>query len=140
MKIVLDTNVFVSAIFFGGPPGEVLLAWDEGRIEVVLSPEILAEYQETGEELAAGHPGVDLQPILQTVAMRAEIVLPVPLGESVCVDPDDDKFLACAVACRAICIVSGDKHLLAVSGYRGIEVLRPREFVDRYLRQQGDAQ
>ncbi len=134
MKIVLDTNVFVSAVFFGGPPGEILRAWHEGRVDLVLSLEILTEYQETGEELAADRPEVDLQPILQSVAMRAEIVLPAPLGESVCVDSDDDKFLACAVASGAACIVSGDKHLLAVSGYRGIQILRPREFVDRYLR------
>ena len=46
---------------------------------------------------------------------------------------DDDKFLACALASGAGTIVSGDKHLLSVSGYRGIEVLRPRAFVDRYL-------
>ena len=84
-------------------------------------------------ELAATHQGIDLQAILQIVAMQAEIVLPAPLGESVCEDPDDDKFLACAVASGVTCIVSGDKHLLRVSGYRGICVLRPREFVERYL-------
>ena len=50
-----------------------------------------------------------------------------------CDDPDDDKFLACAVAAGVSCIVSGDKHLLRVSWYRGIEVLKPRAFVGRYL-------
>ena len=46
---------------------------------------------------------------------------------------DDETFLACALASGAGIIVSGDKHLLSVSGYRGIEVLRPRAFVDRCL-------
>lgn len=55
------------------------------------------------------------------------------LEGQVCADPDDDKFLACALASGARIIVSGDKHLVDVSGYRGIEVLRPRAFVDRYL-------
>ncbi len=133
MKVVLDTNVFLSAVFFGGPPGPILQAWRDGRMEIVLSPEILAEYQEAGEELAKRHPDVELQPILQILAMRAEIVLPAPLGESVCVDPDDDKFLECAVASAAPFVVSGDKHLLNVREYRGVRVVRPREFVDKYL-------
>jgi len=135
VKVVLDTNVFLSAVFFGGPPGQILQGWHDGRVEIVLSPEILAEYQGAGEELAKRHPDVELQPVLQILAMRAEIVLPAPLGESVCVDPDDDKFLTCAVAAAASFVVSGDQHLLSVSEYRGLRVIRPREFVDRYLAQ-----
>ncbi|MDB4915976.1 MAG: hypothetical protein JWM95_3620 [Gemmatimonadetes bacterium] len=49
-------------------------------------------------------------------------------------DPDDDKFLTCAVASDTQVIVSGDKHLLDVSGWNGIEVLTPRQTFDRYLR------
>jgi predicted nucleic acid-binding protein len=55
------------------------------------------------------------------------------LAERVCSDPDDDKFLACAVASRTKIVVSGDKHLLAVSGFRGIKVVKPRQFVDEHL-------
>jgi predicted nucleic acid-binding protein len=51
----------------------------------------------------------------------------------VCEDPDDDKFLSCAIAGKSNIIISGDKHLLRVSGYKGIKVLRPRESVDEYL-------
>lgn len=56
------------------------------------------------------------------------------LGEQVCEDPADDKFLACALASDTGIIVSGDKHLLKMSGYRKLKVLRPREFLDRYLK------
>ncbi len=55
------------------------------------------------------------------------------LPEPVCEDPDDDKFLACALATETKIIVSGDKHLLKVSGYRGIDVIRPRKLLDDYL-------
>jgi predicted nucleic acid-binding protein len=48
-------------------------------------------------------------------------------------DPDDDKFLACAVASGSNCVISGDKLLLNASGFHGIEVIKPRQFVDRYL-------
>ncbi|MBA3558208.1 MAG: PIN domain-containing protein [Gemmatimonadaceae bacterium] len=54
------------------------------------------------------------------------------LPAAVSADPDDDKFLACAVASRTPVIVSGDKHLLRVSGWGGIEVLTPRQVIERY--------
>jgi predicted nucleic acid-binding protein len=53
---------------------------------------------------------------------------------NVSADPDDDKFLACALASRTKVIVSGDKHLLAVSGYRSIEIIKPRLFVERHIK------
>ena len=55
------------------------------------------------------------------------------MNEQICADPDDDKFLACALAGKCKTIVSGDKELLKVSGYRGINVMRPREFLEKYL-------
>jgi len=67
------------------------------------------------------------------VLVNAQAFPPTVLDRQVCTDPDDDKFLACAVASGASTIVSGDKHLLSVSGYRGIEALRPRAFLERYL-------
>jgi AbrB family looped-hinge helix DNA binding protein len=49
VRIVLDTNVLVSGVFFGGPPGRILEAWRDRRIQLVLSPEILGEYQRVGQ-------------------------------------------------------------------------------------------
>jgi len=60
------------------------------------------------------------------LAMNASIVDALPLSEPVCEDPCDDMFLAAAIASRTRLIVSGDKHLLRVSGWRGITVLTPR--------------
>ena len=133
MRIVADTNVLVSGIFFGGPPGRILQAWREGAVQFVLSSEILEEYQEVLEEVACSHAGVDLRALLGLLVLHAEMVVPIPLSEIVCIDPADDKFLACAVAAGVSCIVSGDKHLLRMTGYRGIEVLKPRDFLDRFL-------
>ncbi len=133
MKIVLDTNVFVSGIFFGGPPGTILEAWQDGRIDLAVSLEILTEYERVGNELAAKYPPIDPRPFLALVALNAELRDCPPLLEQVCADADDDKFLACALATRSECVVSGDKLLLKVSGYRAVEVIRPRDFVDRHL-------
>ena len=136
MRLVVDTNVFISGVFFAGPPYEILDAWRHGKIEMILSPEILEEYRETGEELTSQFPGVGLTPWLQLLATRATVVITAPLEERVCTDPDDDKFLACALAGRTRLIVSGDKALLRTSGYRNLTVLTPRQFVDGYLQKQ----
>lgn len=133
MRVVLDTNVFVSGVFFSGPPYQILQAWREGLIELLVSPEIMAEYHRVGEILAEDHPAVDLNSILEFVTQNAEVVSAPPLPEQVCEDLDDDKFLACALASASKMIVSGDKHLLKVSGYLEIEVLKPRDFVTNYL-------
>ena len=133
LKVVMDTNVFVSGVFFSGPPYQILKAWQSGEFELVASLEILNEYRRVGEILAEERPAIDLKPILNFVLEHAIIYEPSVLKEPVCEDPDDDKFFACALASGSRVIISGDKHLLKVSGYQGIEVLKPREFVDRYL-------
>jgi len=98
VKVVLDTNVFVSGVFFSGPPYQILQAWRAGRIELSVSHAILAEYHRVGKILAEDHPDVDLNPILEFLAQNAEVVTAPPLPKQVCEDPDDDKFLACALA------------------------------------------
>jgi putative PIN family toxin of toxin-antitoxin system len=133
VKVVLDTNVFVSGVFFSGPPHRILQAWENGEIQLALSPEILEEYSRVGETLAEDHPSIDLNPVLDYVIRNAELYSATALPETVCEDSDDDKFLACALACGGKIVVSGDKHLLRVSGYQEIEVLKPRDFVNKYL-------
>ncbi len=133
IKVVMDTNVFVSGVFFSGPPYQILNAWQSGKFELVVSQEILDEYRRVGEILGEDRPAVDLKPILDFVVEHARVYQSIVLKEPICEDPDDDKFFACALASGSKVIISGDKHLLKVSGYRGIQVLKPREFVDRYL-------
>lgn len=74
-----------------------------------------------------------MEPILTLVVEHSEVWESPALTEQVCSDPDDDKFLACALASNADCVVSGDKALRRVSGYHDIEVITPRRFVDERL-------
>ena len=134
MKIVIDTNVFVSGIFFTGPPYRILEAWRDGRLQPVISQEMVDEYQRVVDALSKQYPAIDTIPILKFVDKNTKIIIAPGLPGPVCVDPDDDKFLACALAAGCKVIVSGDRHLLKVSGYCGVQVLKPREFVDRFLR------
>lgn len=134
MKAVLDSNVVLSGFFFGGIPGRILEAWHAKRFTLVLSPSILAEYREAGAVLEARYGGSDFETFTALLALNSAIVdAPDRLTEAVCADLDDDKFLACALTAGAGVVVSGDKDLLDVSGWRGIEVVRPRTFVDRHL-------
>ena len=133
MRIVLDTNVIVSAVFFGGVPGRILEAWRDGKLQLVLSADILDEYQRVGRILASEYTGVDLEPFLALLAVEAEVeeapALPAPVSR----DPDDDKFLACALAGGVAAIVSGDQDLLVHDGWREVGILRPLQFVDQFL-------
>ena len=134
MRVVLDTNVLVSGLFFGGVPGTILEAWRDGYVDLVLSAPILAEYREVGVELEFRYGGSDFETFAALLVLNSEVVdAPECFREPVCSDPDDDKFLACAVAAGAPVIISGDAALLRQSGWSGIEVLKPRAFVDRFL-------
>ena len=134
MKIVLDTNVLISGIFFSGPPHQILKAWQEDKIKIIVSEDILLEYQRVAEELSHQFSSVDIDQILELLTVHAEIVDTRDFQITICEDPDDNKFLSCALASKSKIIVSGDKHLLKISGLEGIQVLKPREFTDKYFK------
>jgi putative PIN family toxin of toxin-antitoxin system len=134
MRIVLDTNVFISGIFFTGPPSDILKAWRDGKVQVLVSSSILDEYQRIGAELALEFRDVDLKPFLDLLTVQAEIVLAPTLPPVISDDPSDDKFLEAAVAGNASYIISGDKHLLKLSEFQGVQILKPRDFVQGYLK------
>jgi putative PIN family toxin of toxin-antitoxin system len=110
LRIVLDTNVFISGLFFSGPPYQILKAWRNGKVKIVISLEILYEYQRVAEILSDQFPGVDINTALHLIASKSELVVPKPLSTKICEDPDDDKFFASALAGKAKIVVSGDKH------------------------------
>jgi putative PIN family toxin of toxin-antitoxin system len=98
VRVILDTNVFISGVFFSDPPHRILEAWRDGKIKLVASAEILEEYRRVGHVLDSQFSGVDVEAFLALVAIAGKIVLAPALPEQVCDDPDDDKFIACATA------------------------------------------
>ncbi len=133
MRVVLDTNVLMSGIFFAGPPARILAAWAEGELDLLASVDILAEYRRIVDRLSKKYPSVEVDSVLDLVIRESRIVEPVPIPADACSDKDDLKFLACALGGGAACVVSGDRALLRASGYEGIEVMTPREFQTRFL-------
>jgi putative PIN family toxin of toxin-antitoxin system len=136
LRIVVDTNVLMSGLFFGGWPYRVLEAWRDGRVEIVISVAIFEEYREVGQRLALRFSGVDPGPFLDLLSVEGLFVEAPDLPAPVCSDHADDKFLACALAGGAKFIVSGDRALQRISGYRQIEIVSPRRFVEAFLREQ----
>ncbi len=135
MKVVLDTNVLISGIFFGGPPLEILGAWKDGRIELLISNEVLDEYQRVAWKLAEKLSDVDVERILQIIRDHSILVSTSGVSVAVCSDPDDDKFIECAIAGNADVIVSGDRHLLEIGMYESTPIITPRAFLDQFLDQ-----
>ena len=135
MKVVLDTNVLISGIYFSGPPGTILQAWRSGKFQLAVSTEILEEYLNVAERLANRYAGVEYEGILGLIVQNAELVQAADLPKPVSEDPDDDKFLACALASNTRIIVSGDSDLLRVSGYADIRVITPKRFISDFLDQ-----
>jgi putative PIN family toxin of toxin-antitoxin system len=97
--------------------------------------EILAEYRRVGSRLSKKYASVDVDPVLDLVVRESRIVEPFPVAADACDDKDDVKFLACAISGHATCVVSGDRALLRASGHEGIEVVTPRVFLTRFLRE-----
>jgi uncharacterized protein len=136
IKVVLDTNVFVSS-FFGGHPREIVNLWKTGEITLCLSKEVLDEYvevlgrvglqneKELGELLGLFARGFHVQFTAKTPDLR--------IVEG---DPDDDKFIECAVALNAKVVISGDKALRAIEEYMGIQIFTPREFLEIFIKPQ----
>jgi putative PIN family toxin of toxin-antitoxin system len=137
VRIVIDTNVFISGVFFSGVPARVLDACFLGRCELAVSPQILQEYARVGSEFSKRRRNVDLDHFLSLILSTSALVQDTKGVGEICSDPDDDKFIHCALAAEASHIISGDKHLLDMSGYGGVQVIRPRAFVDKYLKPKG---
>ena len=129
MRVVLDTNVFISS-FFGGNPRTIIDLWKDGRLTLCLSQDIFDEYIEVLRRLGLDDTP-ELEELLKLFATGFHIVFTTRTPEiHVVADPDDDKFIACALALKAGCVVSGDKALVDVRLYQGIRIVTPSEFLE----------
>lgn len=133
MRIVLDTNVLISGVFFGGAPGEILDLWKDRMFEIVTSPMILKEYEGVLNRLQAKskNPESELVSITMKLFSLESIVINPEHDLHLSRDPDDDKFINCALSGRALYIVSGDYDLLDLEEVEGIEIITARAFLDK---------
>ena len=130
-KVVIDTNVFVSS-FFGGNPLKIINLWKKGEIFLCVSNEILEEYINVLIRMGLKNEK-ELGELLNLFRRNHNLIFAgkTPKLKIVKDDPDDNKFIECAVELGAQCIISGDKHLLRLKKYFEIEILKPKDFLDK---------
>jgi uncharacterized protein len=129
MRAVLDTNVLISALFWGGTPRQVVDLAVSGHFQAVTSPELLAELTSVlADDFDVPQDKLDL--VLRDVLSYAEVVAVLEEPTIPVRDLADVKVLACALAGRADCIVTGDRDLLALPPLPEVQILTPRAFLD----------
>jgi putative PIN family toxin of toxin-antitoxin system len=127
-RVVLDTNVIISGLW-SGPPRKIIDSWQEGKIQVIISPEILTEYLEVLERFNLPSETQEDFLLLFIEFARTVFVKPSHTALVIKEDPADNKFLSCALEGKADYIVSGDRHLLQLSHHKTIPIITPREFI-----------
>ena len=132
MKIVIDTNVVVSALFFGGKPQELLRHAITGALDVFVSKEIVKEYNELIKRITDKYSGKKELFSINDFLSKCSVVCPSRKID-ICRDRDDNKFLECAVEAKCLYIVSGDNDLLALKHFEDVEIVTVAEFFDRFL-------
>jgi putative PIN family toxin of toxin-antitoxin system len=128
LRVVVDTNVFVSIFQFGGRIGEILDLALQGTVELYTSQPIVEELRGVlREKFHWSTERVD--DATETLSRFCRFVDP---GEplKVCRDPDDDRVLECALAAGDEAIVSGDRDLLDLGAFRDTPIMSPRRFLD----------
>ena len=133
IRVVIDTNVTVFSVLFGGIPGELIPLWKSARIMPLASKEIIDEYIKV-----LTYPKFELSEaeinyiIYNEILPHFDIInikhSPIIIKD----DPSDDKFIHCAKAGKAGVIISGDQHLLSLKTYQKIKILTPARFVSNY--------
>ena len=133
-RVVLDTNILVSALIFHGELSRIVECWKSGTIVPIISKETFEEFQAVLSypkfKLTTGEIKNIIEdevlPFFEVIENTAEV-------RDVCKDPDDDKFIACALSAKADFIVSGDKVLCDVGKYKSVHIINAREFLKSFL-------
>lgn len=128
IRAVLDTNVFISALFWRGSPHHVLQKGLGGDFLIIISSEVLKEINDTLHRKFR-FPVDDTNAFIEVITVNSYIVEPEERVRVVAADPSDNKVVECAIAGKAHFIVSGDRHLLDLREYRGIKVTNARKFL-----------
>lgn len=131
MRVVADTNVFLSALVFGGPPEEIINLARQGRVELLASPDILLELSAVLKTKFSWQDG-EIADAVRTIGYCSTLIKPRAVIKEIEDDPDN-RVLECAVDGMSDFIVSGDHHLLELESYRGIRILKARDLLDILL-------
>lgn len=129
-RVVLDTNVLISALLFRGLPSRLIPLWQKGKVTLLISSQILKKYLrvlayprfELAVQEIKAIIEIELLPFMEAVKVKSKICV-------IAKDPSDDKFLELAVDGKADFLISHDRHLLGLGVFRGTKILSVAEFL-----------
>jgi uncharacterized protein len=132
-RVLLDTNVLISALLFKGSVSGFVVLWQQGRLAPLLSKETFGELRKVLTCPRFALDREEIRAILEEEVLPFfEIVDPVEPIERVCADPGDDPFIACAVSGGAEFVVTGDAQLVGLRRYKTVRFVTPSEFLRRF--------
>ena len=135
LRVVLDTNVLISCLAFHKETSRIWELVEEHRFDLFLSSFILIEMKRVLMRRKFNFPPEWVEALVDRAeAKAAQVVLPEKRVQAVKDDDSDNRILECALEAKADVIVTGDlKHIRSLNFFEGIEILTPREFMDKYF-------
>lgn len=133
LRLVLDTNVLISAFFWEGNEADLFRKIEQGKVSLFISNEILKEIEDVLNKPkfkeALIKAGITRDQVIQKIISLSHIIIGNKLNINICIDKKDNKFLECAEHAKADYIVSGDKDLLILKKYKNIKVINSSEII-----------
>ncbi|MGA1796737.1 MAG: putative toxin-antitoxin system toxin component, PIN family [bacterium] len=134
MKVVLDTNVLISALFWQGPPHNLLKLIEKGDLTLCLTPLLIEELRDVLKRpffssFITTHK-TSSEKLIAAIFEIAELYPDKAIEAVIKDDPDDDKVLSCALVSGAKFIITGDTHILNLTKWADISILTPQQFLN----------
>jgi len=130
MKIVIDTNVFVSSFFWGGHPRELFERVINGFDELYITDEILKEITSVMSSSKFNVNNSEIEDYIRIIEKYSKNIVTKDIPKSISRDKNDDKILQCGLDGNVNYIVTGDKDLLVLKEYRTIKIINPRDYLE----------
>lgn len=127
-RVILDTNIFLSAVL-GGRLGVIIDEWKAGKFKLIMTDSIAREYLDVINRPKFKIPLPEIVAVSDYLLQLGEFVTPTEEIHIILADPADDKFLEAALAGKVDFIVSGDNHLIELRSFREIPIITGREFI-----------
>ncbi len=133
IRVVLDTNVLISALLFKGELMRVVELWQRGKIVPIISKETFDELMTVLEYPKFSLSHAEIKSIIeQEILPFFEVVDVSKHVKGTCRDPEDDKFISCAISASAHYIVTGDKDLSDLKKYQSVRIIRASDFIKMF--------
>ncbi|ACV61633.1 PilT protein domain protein [Desulfofarcimen acetoxidans DSM 771] len=129
MRITVDTNVLISALGWNGAEAAIIKMVLESTLELCLSAQILSEFYRVVKYPKLGFTDQETDGFVGRLLPHIVFASPTNKINVISADPDDNKIIECAIEGKSNYIISGDKHLLQLHEYKGIQILRAPEFL-----------